>query len=231
MDLTQRIDCLELMDTQTLSPAVMRDTLAFLSVTNRYFGGAAVVLSRLKNWSSRWRRDQTIRILDVGTGGAEIPMAIIEWAKEAGVRVQVTAIDLVPEVVDIARENARAFPEISVQCEDVFELNDEFDYVVASLLLHHIRPADSTRLLRHFDEIARRGMIISDLLRSSASYWAVSALSHLIGNKIVRHDGPLSVRRAFRIAELESLAREANLSYVRAKNEPWFRVSLAGEKI
>jgi hypothetical protein len=78
--------------------------------------------------------------------------------------------------------------------------------------------------------LARRGIIISDLHRTLLSYSAVSLLSYLIGNKIVRHDGPLSVRRAFTIPELNDLARAAGLPYLQASIEPWFRTSLSGEK-
>ena len=78
--------------------------------------------------------------------------------------------------------------------------------------------------------IAGRGMIISDLERSRAGYWAVTALSRIIGNAVVRHDAPLSVRRAFNLADLNLLARESGLGYLKSRKEPFFRVSLSGEK-
>ena len=54
------------------------------------------------------------------------------------------------------------------------------------------------------DRIASKGMILSDLERSKGGFRAVSFLARLIGNRIVRHDGPLSVRKAFTLPELES---------------------------
>jgi hypothetical protein len=78
--------------------------------------------------------------------------------------------------------------------------------------------------------LAKRGIIISDLRRGRAGYWAVKLLSDAVGNAVVRHDAPLSVRRAFRAEELETLARQAGLSYLSARPQPWFRISLAGEK-
>ena len=232
MDLSRRIDRPERMDTEVFPVAVMRETLNFLGVTTRHFGGAAVVLGHFRRWSRAWNKDETIRILDVGTGGAEIPIALAEWARNDGFRVHVTAIDLVPEVTHVARENAAGFPEIEVRQQDLFALsNERFDYVTASLLLHHIPPAESQRLLATFDSLATRGVLLSDLFRSHASYCAVTALSYLIGNRVVMHDGPLSVRRAFKLEELTSLAKDAGLDYLKARREPWFRVSLAGEKI
>jgi hypothetical protein len=56
-------------------------------------------------------------------------------------------------------------------------------------------------------------------------------LSALAGNVIVRHDGPLSVRRAFTLPELSRLVHELDLRYLRARRESPFRLSLAGQKV
>src|SRR5207244_3558503 len=80
MDLTRRIDRPELMDTTTLALPEMKKTLERLGLINRLFGGVSPVLRYLKNQSTRWRDDEIIHILDVGTGGAEIPVAIARWA-------------------------------------------------------------------------------------------------------------------------------------------------------
>lgn len=233
MDLTERFDHPEIMDTQALPVDVMRGALRFLAVTNRFFGGTEVVLRRFREWSRAWDPSKTVRVLDVGAGGAEIPVAIARWARAQGFKVHVTAIDLIEEAAQVARENARGVNDVSIQRRDLFDINpaqERFDYVIASLLLHHIPPAQSVRLLKTFDALATRGVLISDLYRSSMSYAAVTAISYLIGNAVVRHDGPLSVRRAFRVEELSSLAEEAGLPYLMARLEPWFRVSLSGEK-
>ncbi len=233
MDLTRRIDRPELMDTQVFPVDVMRETLNFLGVTTRFFGGAEIVIKHFARWSRTWRAGENIRVLDVGTGGAEIPIALVKWARKAGFKIEVTAIDLVDEVTQVARENTAGIPEILLRQTDLFNLDparEQFDYVMASLFMHHVRPADGGRLLRMFDALASRGVLVSDLLRSRASYAAVKALSLLIGNAVVRHDAPLSVRRAFHVEELSRLAADAKLPYLKAQREPWFRVSLAGQK-
>jgi hypothetical protein len=47
---------------------------------------------------------------------------------------------------------------------------------------------------------------------------------------VTRHDGPLSVRRAFTPAELDDLARAAGLPGARVHAHVPFRVSLVWEK-
>ena len=222
------------MDTVSYPLPVVRSTLKFLEFTNRWFGGSNVILGYLKDWSRRWERGRTIHILDVGCGAADIPLAIAGWAAKKEFHVLITALDTTPEVAEIARERSCEVPTIQVVNDDVFSYLSQgktFDYITASLLFHHLSAEQSLQALQTFDRCATRGLIISDLLRSWNGYVAVSLLSRLTGNTVVRHDGPLSVRRAFQPEELQQLAHEAGLPYLHARVERWFRVSLAGEKL
>ncbi len=229
----QRLDQPELMDTHYYPLPVMRETLRFLEITNRYFGGHRVILNHLDRWSVHWPNDKTITLLDVGTGGADIPRAIASWARRRNKKVHITGIDIVPEIVRIAQEQTKHMNSISIEQADFLTWPSNqrrFDYVIGSLFFHHMPPALTLTVLRKFDEVSLRGIILSDLVRSRMGYGAVTLLSRLIGNDIVRHDGPLSVRRAFRLEELTDLARSAGLTYLTARREPWFRLSLAGGK-
>lgn len=222
------------MDTAPLSVEEMRTTLGFLERTNRWCGGAGVVLGYLTAWSRRWPAGGTIRMLDVGTGSADIPVAIVAWARARGLNVAVTGIDPVREVVAVARERTAGYPEITIEQADLNSLaegHETFDYVTASLLLHHLPPDEAAGALQDMDGLSTRGIIVSDLHRTRTGYAAVWLLSRLLGNAVVRHDGPLSVRRAFRPEELDDLAESGGLAYLHARvHHPWFRVSLAGEK-
>ena len=233
-DLSRRIDRAEIMDTIAVPRPVMEETLEFLELTNRRFGGERVILRALDVWSATWPSDRAIRILDVGTGAADIPLAIARWARARRRSVKIRAIDLVPDIVDIAKQRTAGWSEISVAEANVFDLvksRETYDYVIASLFLHHVKPQDTVHVLSSFDKLCTRGLIVSDLSRTYAGYWAVSALAMIAGNSVVRHDGPLSVRRAFRPDELNDLAAKAGLRYLKAAREPFFRLSLKGEKI
>lgn len=227
------IDEPELMDTLRLSPKDMTETLDFLTFANVQFGGTDVVLSHFKKWSRGWSSKATYTILDVGTGAADIPLALHNWASSKKISLRITGIDIVPEIVAIARKNAAHVPQITIHQMNVETMawaGQQYDYVIGSLFLHHIAPREQIKLLSIFDQLARRGVLISDLSRSLPSYLAVSAASTLFGNRITRHDGPLSVRRSFTVHELNDMAARANLPYLKAKMEPWFRISLSGEK-
>ena len=223
----------ELMDSGPCTLRELNAALRFLEMTNRRFGGTAVILKHLARWVSRHEGEAPLRILDVGTGAADIPLAVAGWAATHGVPIEIVGLDVVEATTELARARTARVGVISIVTGDLFTYAAQgavFDYVIANLFLHHIEPAQTAAALEACDRLARRGLLVSDLRRSWPSLLAVSALSHAAGNRIVRHDGPLSVRRAFRRDELHALARQSGLRYLEARNEPWFRVSLTGEK-
>jgi 2-polyprenyl-3-methyl-5-hydroxy-6-metoxy-1,4-benzoquinol methylase len=233
ISLSERIEQEELMDTEFFSLETMKETLKFLSFTNRYFGGNRVILDKLTAWSKNWKQDELIDILDIGTGGGDIPIAISQWAFKNKFNVRITGIDLMKDIVEIANENVFGIKNILIEQKDFYELEKSpgsFDYVVASLFLHHTPVSQSIQTLQLMNSISRRGIILSDLHRTWPSYISVKLLSNLIGNHVVKHDGPLSVQRSFHVKELQDLAEKSGITFLKAQKEPWFRLSLSGEK-
>ncbi|OGR80071.1 MAG: hypothetical protein A3I11_05115 [Elusimicrobia bacterium RIFCSPLOWO2_02_FULL_39_32] len=233
VDFSQRLDKLELMDTSVCTDQEMIGALRFLKITNRYFGGCALILKILNVFSASWRTTETIKILDVGCGLADIPLAIAQWAKSKNIKVEITGLELVPQIAAFARENTREFPNILIEERNILDLDESknsYDYVIASLVLHHIFSEHCSAVLDKFNRLSNRGIIISDLERSWPAYAGITILSYLIGNRIVRNDGPLSVQRSFTVRELKDLAHSLGLHYLKAQKESFFRLSLAGEK-
>jgi ubiquinone/menaquinone biosynthesis C-methylase UbiE len=102
-----------------------------------------------------------------------------------------------------------------------------FDYVTASLFLHHFRDDDVVRLLAEFGRVAKRAVIINDLVRNLVPYYFIRLTGRLIlTNWMSRNDGPVSVLRGFTQAELTSLAVRAGLSDCTVEREFPYRLSL-----
>jgi 2-polyprenyl-3-methyl-5-hydroxy-6-metoxy-1,4-benzoquinol methylase len=233
LGLERRSSAAEIMDTEPLTVPVVDRTLWFLELTNRRFGGAAIVLRAFERWRSGWRAGQRIEVLDVGTGAADIPRAVLAWARRTGIDMTVTAIDSAPDVAAAAVERSRGVRGLSIEqasLEEVAASGRRFDYVTASLFLHHTPPDRTAAALAALDRLALRGLVVSDLRRSWLALAGVGALAYAVGNAVVRHDGPLSVRRAFTVGELRGLAAECGLDHLAARAEGPFRVSLSGEK-
>lgn len=228
-----RADESELMDSGTVSSAELDGVLDFLSATNTFLGGWAVMRERLEVWSRAWDKKKIITMLDVGTGAADIPLRILNWGRQRRFNIKIIGIDTDAKVLELARARTEGEESLGLMHMDLAAfaaLGGRFDYVMGSLFLHHLPPAELEHSLRLCDGLAVKGMLFSDLRRCKAAYAGVSALTCMAG-RVSRFDGPLSVRRAFLPHELERAAENAGLGYLRVRRGPFFRLSLAGEKL
>ncbi len=230
--LTHRIDEPELMDSGEAGEAELSDALDFLSATNTFLGGWSVMRERLEIWSRAWDKRKPVTMLDVGTGAADLPVRILNWGRQRRFDIRITAIDLDEKVLALARQRTDGEERLELIASDLKTFagrGGRFDYVLGSLFLHHLPPAELVDSLKLCDGLAKKGLLFSDLHRCAAAYAGVRALT-CITSRVTRYDGPLSVRRAFTPEELERAAEEAGLRYLRVRRGPFYRLSLAGEK-
>lgn len=206
-----------------LDPVLLRGTLCDLARVNRWLGGVALsrraligVLPKQKQQPAANR--QALTLLDVGTGAADIPAALVEWFAERGVRIEAEALDERAEILDAAREMVGERGEIRLVRGEGTALpypDGSFDVAHTSLVLHHLEPSDAIRLLQEMGRVARLAVIANDLDRTPLWWVGAWLLAHLFTrNPYTRHDAPLSVRRAYRPPELEDLALAAGLAPV-----------------
>ena len=100
-----------------------------------------------------------------------------------------------------------------------------FDFVLASQLLHHFSEDKIVSLLRTWSKIARKAIIISDLVRHPLAYYGIRVITKLFTrNVMTRTDAPLSVQRAFTVAEWRYLLRRAEVGRLRVFSVFPFRV-------
>lgn len=230
--MSDRSDERELMDSGKVTAAELSEALDFLSASNTFLGGWAVMRERLEVWSPAWDKRRIITMLDVGTGAGDLPMRILNWGRQRRFKISIVGIDSDPVVLELARRRTEEEPYLSLVQSDLASFAAEgrrFDYVLGSLFLHHVPPAELVNTLRLCDGLAEKGVLFSDLRRCAAAYAGVRALTCLRG-RVTRNDGPLSVRRSFLPEELETAAENAGLRYVKVRRGPFFRLSLAGEK-
>src|SRR5438552_17517024 len=86
----------EHMDDPRATREELDEALRFIRIVNARLGGTAAALWHFKRWAQSWATSphQTIRILDIGAGSADIPLAIAQWAERNDHRVHITAVDL-----------------------------------------------------------------------------------------------------------------------------------------
>jgi ubiquinone/menaquinone biosynthesis C-methylase UbiE len=205
----------ERLDIETPPRDLVEKSHRFLYLVNRFLGGIRATKKAFEEFAAGWGPDERIRVLDVASGAGDIPRALERWDR----RLEFTCLDLRADPT--GRVGVRA---------DALRLpfrDGAFDYVTTSLFLHHLGDEAAAAAFKEFDRVARRGLVMNDLLRRTRLYlW--TKLFTLFANEIVRHDGPLSVRKSFTVDELRRMA--APFPYLKVRGSFGHRVLVYGEK-
>ena len=209
-------DTPELLDGPLDDPVALAANLRDLRRINRLLGGTR--LSRQALGALVGQRTEPLTLLDVGTGAADIPASLVTRPLPDGPRLTVTAIDNRAEVLDAAvagRADLAQLDGLRLEIGDGRALKDRDgsqDVVHASLVLHHLEPDEAVRFLREMGRVAALGVIVNDVTRSKRAWIGAWLLGHLLtGNRLTRHDAPLSVRRAYTPSEMRLLMSQAGL--------------------
>jgi SAM-dependent methyltransferase len=222
----------ELMELPCTDRGGLARALEDLAWINRWLGGTRLVLDQLASLLTNL--PAPIRILDVATGYADIPRAIARWGRRRGLRIQIEAIDAHAQILELARHASHAYPEIHILQGNALDLpfpDGSCDVVLASLILHHTEGEAQARLLRELYRVARYAVVVNDLRRGRWPFLVTWVSLRLVSrNRIIHHDGPVSVRRGFLARELSALAREAGWVQARVSRRAFFRLALIGEK-
>ena len=203
----------ELMDDPALPAEEHRRALVELARLNALSGSVGVLWPDVRELAREL--DRPVRILDVATGGGDVPLGLWTRAKRAGFRVELSACDISPVALEAAESRASA----AGASVDYFEadalgepLPTGFDIVTCSLFLHHLSVDNAVTLLARLAAATNRLVLVNDLSRSRWNLGLVWLATRLLTRSPVVHaDGPLSVRAAFTRVEAAGLAERAGL--------------------
>lgn len=204
----------EMMDLPDQPRGLLEEDLRNLRIINRRLGNYRNVVRGLNRLVESQNIDR-FSLLDVGTGSGDIPTVIARWARRNGVAARISGLEAEPFTAAQAALQTRNFPEVTVVRGDGMAppfRAASFDFVLASQLLHHFSEERIIGLLRIWSPLARRAIIVSDLVRHPLAYYGIRLLTKCFTrNAMTRTDAPLSVARAFTLAEWRALLREADV--------------------
>ncbi|WP_237487328.1 methyltransferase domain-containing protein [Parapontixanthobacter aurantiacus] len=165
-------------------------------------------------------------LLDVGFGDGDMLRAIAKWARERGKTARLVGIDLNSRSETVARKSTRADEPIEYRTGDYAELaGDRFDFIVSSLVAHHMTHEQLVAFLRFMESEAAKGWFVNDLHRHGFAYMGYPVLARLFGwHEIVRRDGHLSIARSYRPHEWPPLLDEAGIEGAEVKRVFPFRL-------
>ena len=231
VDLSQRLIATELMDGADVDFETFRDTLVDLAKVNRMtlaYRPTLDFLGRLHD-EGLWPQDRPLHILDVGSGYGDMLRVIARWASRRGLEVKLTALDLNP-FAERAAERALGSAAIQFVTGDLYDYRGGVDVAISSLFTHHLAEDELIRFLEWQEANANIGWFINDLLRHPFSYRGFALLAGLMRwHRFVRHDGPMSIARAFRPEDWSRLLALAGVRHARIK--PWFPFRLCVSRV
>lgn len=158
-------------------------------------------------------------ILDVGCGGGHFT---IELAKRFP-KAQVVGMDISMQAIAYAQKKLQetALKNVTFTLSNSPTLSypeNSFDLVTATLVCHHLSHDQLIDFLNRAYKIANKQVIINDLHRNSLAYYGFAAIATpLFSNRLITHDGLISITRGFTKSELSYFLSEANIPLERCK--------------
>jgi len=211
----------EFLDADQLDALELRKNLREMAMLNRLPGGVGDSVRAVERLLGE---QNEATVLDLGTGSGDFVRRLRRRR-----HVEVIASDVRPEVLEIAARNLAGTNNVSILQADAraIPLSDgEVDIAHASLLMHHFDPDDAIVALAEMRRVSRLGVVINDLRRGVLPFaMTAAAVLALSRGAYTRHDGVLSARRAYTLAELDTLASRAGLKRTHRSGRLWPRVT------
>jgi SAM-dependent methyltransferase len=161
------------------------------------------------------KSNRVTRVLDIGTGRGDLPIALAALAEKHKVNIEFSGIDLSQRCVDYASK-------IAAECRSPVKFIQQdalsgqlpmiVDVIISSQFMHHLDPPQIVKLLSDMKASGAKLIMVGDLVRNYFNLGTVCFFTSLFSSsKVAKFDGPVSVRAAFTIAEWQKMAHEAGL--------------------
>jgi len=219
----------EIMDQPGLAPHLHDHALRGLQRINRWSGSSRIY------WPCLYQAAQAVaprplRILDLATGGGDVPIRLWHRAKKRGVNMEIEGCDVSntaivhAQALAVSQSAPVRFFRLNVLTE---ELPAGYDVFLCSLFLHHLDEQQAITLLQRMAASVGHMLLINDLVRGPIGYALAYVGTRLMTtSRVVHFDGPQSVAAAFTVKEMHQLAQRAGLEEATVQRAWPFRMLL-----
>lgn len=154
--------------------------------------------------------DRELTIVDVGFGAGDMLRRVARLVARRNRRARLIGYDINPRSAPVARRLTPPSAQVEYRTGNAFAVPEPVDLVISSLVTHHMTDEEIVRFLTWMERTAALGWFVNDLHRHWLAFHGFRLLSAAMRwHPFVRHDGPLSVARAFRRDEWRHLLSQA----------------------
>ncbi|HMJ48918.1 MAG TPA: methyltransferase domain-containing protein [Ferruginibacter sp.] len=209
VNLQQRSTQKELLDSDNIPFADIRQNMKELNFINTLLGGHSITTDGIKNFVS----NGPLTICEIGCGGGDNMEAIYKSLKKKGIQVHFTGIDLKKECIDFAQQQYPSLPATWIVNDyKMTRFENKPAVIFSSLFCHHFTDDELVEMMQWMRDNSATGYFINDLHRNILAYYSIKWLTHLFSRSyLVKNDASVSVARGFKKKDWKKILDTAGI--------------------
>lgn len=227
MNFQVRLHTPEQLDNLSLSGTILHNTLSNLQLVNSLFGNHRQLTKTTLYYCSKIYDGKILKIVDLGCGGGDTVYKIYNQLNKVGIKVSVLGIDGNPQSIAYANSKYAHHEAITFEAANILE--DSFtipkcDIIISSHFMYHFRDMELVDFIKKTKQKGIKHLIFSELKRSKIAYTLFKLSSFILPlSSMAKTDGLIAIKRAFTVAELQSILKKSEVKKYHVDKKFWFR--------
>lgn len=152
-------------------------------------------------------------ILDMGCGGGQFAMELAKAYPEA----QILGVDPSKKAIDFAKKKLKdsSLKNLNFEVSSIAELSSQInniDVILCTLVCHHLTDKEIIDFFKIAYKTAKKSIVINDLHRHRLAYLSFGLIAGIFfRNRLITHDGLLSIKRSFKRKDWIRYLQEAEI--------------------
>lgn len=203
----------ELLDSDNIGFADIRQNMKELNTINTFLGGHKITIDGVKSIIVANKITSSLTICEIGCGGGDNLKAIEKWCTKNNIEASFIGIDYKAECIEFAQQQ---YPLLNCRWiisdyQNITFPKDQPDIIFSSLFCHHFTEPQLIKMLQ-WQQQATKGFFINDLHRHPFAYYLIKFITQIFsGSYLVKNDAPLSVARGFLKIEWKIILKDAGI--------------------
>ncbi|MER3465333.1 MAG: SAM-dependent methyltransferase [Chitinophagaceae bacterium] len=202
----------ELLDRDDIPFADIKRNMQELDFINRTLGGHNITLQGLKRLLRKYQCKEPINIVEIGCGGGDNLRVVKKWLQKNKIPAQLTGVDINKECIAFAQSQESNSGIKFIESDYRIATFDTKPHIIfSSLFCHHFTDNELQEMMQWLKQNSSIGFFINDLHRHLLAYCSIKFLTRLFSKSyLVKNDAPLSVQRAFRKKDWQTIVETTN---------------------